>query len=118
MKVQLQGQRIRLRIQEAELEHLFDGGEVENRTRYPDGRVKVQRVSLSSRLAWQRTHDGWFITLPAAEVRAYSKRLPTREGLRFTFDADDGTELELLFDVDVRDSARTRLSGHSTKENP
>lgn len=116
MRVQMQGQTVRLRLQEAELEQLLEGGEVGNRTRLPDGSARVQRISLSSRLAWRCADDGWHATLPATDVRAYSRRLPSREGLRFVFEVGDGAQLELLFDVDVRDSTRKRLGGHPPKE--
>jgi hypothetical protein len=38
-----------------------------------------------------------------------SDRLPSREGLRFDLRASTTHSLEVLFDVDVRDSARRRF---------
>lgn len=101
MKVQQQGQALRLRIDEAELARLLAGEVVENATRWPDGRVQAQRVVLAAATAWQRGDDGWCVQLPAAEVRALASRLPSRDGLGFALHG-----LDLSFDVDVRDSAR------------
>lgn len=101
MKVQQQGQSLRLRIDETELARLLAGEVVENATRWPDGRVQAQRVVLAAATAWQRSDDGWCVQLMDAEVRALASRLPSRDGLSFALDG-----LDLSFDVDVRDSAR------------
>jgi hypothetical protein len=55
----------------------------------------------------------WHLSLPEAEVRALSQRLPSREGLQFSLSTPHGETLLILFDVDVRDSARKRL--HKSK---
>ncbi len=64
MKVQLQDQSVRLRLDEAELAR------------------------------------------PAVE--ALAGRLPCRDGLPFEIALEDGSQLQLQFDVDVRDSVRQR----------
>ncbi|MBE1159693.1 hypothetical protein [Dyella acidiphila] len=109
MRVQLEAQTLRLRIDEAELAQLLAGGHAENRTVLPDGRVEIQQVRLAAELGWQRDDAHWRIDLPDAEVRALSARLPSREGLQFALATAAGGTLQLLFDVDVRDSARKRL---------
>lgn len=109
MRVQLEGQSLRLRIDEAELARLLAGGITENRTRLPDGRVETQRLRLASRLGWKREDALWQIDLPEADVRALSERLPSREGLHFDMPGDDGVMLPVMFDVDVRDSTRKRM---------
>jgi hypothetical protein len=108
MRVQLERQTLRLRIDETELAQLLAGGVAENRTCLPDGRTEIQRVRLG-RLAWQRDDACWHIELPDDDVRALSARLPSREGLQFKLSTQDGNDLQILFDVDVRDSARKRL---------
>ncbi|GLQ96360.1 hypothetical protein [Dyella mobilis] len=115
MRVQLEGQTLRLRIDEAELAQLLAGGAAENRTRLPDGRTEIQQVRLGM-LGWQCEGDHWHIQLPDDEVRALSVRLPSRDGLQFSLPLPDGDELQLLFDVDVRDSARKRLHKSSEGE--
>jgi hypothetical protein len=109
MRVQLEGQTLRLRIDEAELSHMLGGGVAENHTRWPDGRHDIQQVRLAPQLGWQRDDTLWRIDLPDTDVRALSARLPSREGLHFDLPTPDGGTLQLLFDVDVRDSARKRL---------
>ena len=109
MRVQLEGQTLRLRIDEAELAHMLAGGAAENRTCLPDGHHEIQQVRLAGQLGWQRDDHHWRIELPDIEVRALAARLPSREGLHFDLPAPDGGTLQILFDVDVRDSARKRL---------
>ncbi|GLQ89311.1 hypothetical protein [Dyella flagellata] len=109
MRVQLEGQSLRLRIDEDELARLLDGGSADNRTSLPDGHVEIQQVSLSSRIDWRRESTVWHISLPEADVRALSERLPTRDGLQFSLSTPSGETLQIVFDVDVRDSARKRL---------
>jgi len=105
----MQGQHLRLRLQEDELRQLLDGGTVENRTALPDGQQATQQVHLAQALAWHGESRAWRIALPAVDVHGYAKRLPTREGLRYTLDTPHGGTLELQFDVDVRDSTRKRM---------
>lgn len=108
MRVQLQDQNLRLRLQEDELQRLLAGEAVENRSVLPHGRAAVQRVRLGAAAAWQNDDRVWALTLPEADVRAYAATLPAREGLCFDFEVPDGAPLQVRFDVDVRDSARTR----------
>jgi hypothetical protein len=116
MRVQLESQTLRLRIDEAELAQMLAGGMAENRTRLPDGRQETQQLRLAGQLGWQRDDAHWRIALPDADVRALSARLPSREGLHFGLATPEGGTLEILFDVDVRDSARKRLSKSSKGE--
>lgn len=116
MRVQLEGQSLRLRIDEAELAGLLAGGSVENRTASPDGHIHVQQIRLGSSITWQCEGAVWRIGLPEADVRALSERLPSRDGLQFALSTPDGGSLQILFDVDVRDSARKRLHKSSEGE--
>lgn len=105
MRVQLDGQTIRLRLQDTEFEALLGGGAVENRTTLPDGTLSLQRVRAGAE-AGLRTLDGqWQFVLPTQALRAYRERLPTRDGLHFTLGEGDAA-LDLRFDVDVRDHVR------------
>ena len=114
MRVQLEAQTLRLRIDEAELAQLLAGGDAGNRTVLPDGRTEIQQIRLAAKLGWQRDDAHWRIELPEADVRALSARLPSRDGLQFDLPTANGGSLQLLFDVDVRDSARKRL--HKSSE--
>ena len=114
MRVQQQEQSLRLRIDEAELARLLAGETAQNATRWPDGRIQRQRLMLAEKLDWQRDDDGWHVTLPESEVRALATRLPSRDGLSWEMPVSGGEALHILFDVDVRDSARKR---HPKKEH-
>lgn len=110
MKVQLQGQALRLRIDEAELARLLAGETLCNETHWPDGRAGTQRLALAAQHGWQREASGWRMELADAPVRDLAARLPSRDGLELELPAPDGAPpLQLRFDVDVRDSARRRL---------
>ncbi len=109
MRVQLEGQTFRLRIDEAELAQLLAGNTVENRTSLPYGRVEIQQLRLATRLDWQRDDATWHIDLPQTDVHALSARLPSREGLNFHLPTPGDAILQILFDVDVRDSTRRRM---------
>jgi hypothetical protein len=109
MRVQMEGQTLRLRIDEAELAQLLAGNSAENRTCLPDGRIEIQQLRLAARMDWQRDGATWRIDLPQAEVLALSARLPSREGLHFDLPTPNDATLQIAFDVDVRDSTRRRM---------
>ena len=112
MKVQLQGQALRLRIDEAELSRLLSGDTLCNTIRWPDGRTDEHRLVLAEHYGWLRDGIGWCVALEDAAVRELAERLPSRDGLEFKLAVSDGVALQVLFDVDVRDSARQRLPRH------
>lgn len=110
MKVQLQDQSLRLRIGEAELARLLAGETVENLTRFPAGLVSRQQVrlieaALPSLLA---EPGGWCFGLPREQLLGYVQRLPCRDGLMFQLPLADRDAIEIHFEVDVRDSMRSR----------
>jgi hypothetical protein len=113
MKLQIEGQNLRVRIGEEELAQLLAGDAVVARTAFASAFAIGCTVRLG---AGDTAHfggqpDDWQIELPAAAVREHAQRLPTREGLRFILAGPrEGEALELLFDVDVRDSVRQRRS--------
>lgn len=112
MKFQFNDQQLRVRTNESELEQLLNGEAITSQTRFAEAfeiRVDLQLVDAS--VAKVSGHaDHWCIDVPEAATRELAARLPTRQGLRFEL-ATTGVEmLELLFDVDVRDSTRRRRS--------
>lgn len=108
MKVQLQEQTIRFRINEDELTQLLTGAQLHNTTRLPNGDALQQTITLMSEA--NARFDGT-LALPRADVEAYCNRLPCRDGLEFSFPLDDGGVLQVAFEVDVRDSVRNRGIG-------
>ncbi|WP_414492251.1 hypothetical protein [Stenotrophomonas maltophilia] len=110
MKVQLQQQTMRLRVDEEELAHLLAGESVENVTRF--GGSGGWGVALSLHAGDQAVllDGGTFcrLVLPREATAALAGRLPCRDGLGFCIALDDDSMLQLQFDVDVRDSMRQR----------
>ncbi|WP_201315730.1 hypothetical protein [Dyella sp. EPa41] len=111
MKLQIEGQSLRVRIGEAELAQLLAGGTVESRTRFAQAFAMACALRLGddddARLSGRA--DAWLVELPGAAVREHAARLPTREGLTFNLATGHHDDtLQLLFDVDVRDSVRRR----------
>lgn len=115
MKVQLQEQSLRLRIDEAELSRLLDGSPVDNQTRWPDGRTERHQLALGDAPGWRRDDEGWRLTLDETEVRAFAQRLPSRDGLAMVLPVPGDEPLQVLFDVDVRDSVRHRRGDKERK---
>ncbi|HET8940647.1 MAG TPA: hypothetical protein VFN13_01495 [Rudaea sp.] len=110
MKIQLHTQKLRVRIDEDELQRLLSGDLIENVTLL--GPATSWRFAL--RLATQdypqlecRSMD-WALQLPQEAVHVFSSRLPCRDGLEFMLPGGNGHALAVIFDVDVRDSARVR----------
>ncbi|WP_109124972.1 hypothetical protein [Dyella sp. C11] len=110
MKLQIEGQSLRVRVNEDELAVLLGERPVVGRTRF------TLQMSLSCTLQavpsnaarFDGQPDAWTIDLPLDDVRAHAARLPTREGLSFQLESGEGAPLELRFDVDVRDSVKHR----------
>ena len=110
MKLQLQGQRMRLRLDEAELARLLAGEAIVNATDLSAGLRFSQSLRLHADLqpTLQATPNEWQVGLPEAAVRAYVQRLPCREALEFALACDGNAVLALHFEVDVRDSLQLR----------
>jgi hypothetical protein len=113
MKLQLEGQHLRVRIDEDELARLLCGKPLDTHTRFAGAFALAVSLSVepTDAASIAGRPDNWNITLPEAAVRELAGRLPTREGLRFLLlggGVDDA--LTVVFDVDVRDSVRRRRS--------
>ncbi|WP_267220490.1 hypothetical protein [Dyella silvae] len=113
MKLQIEGQHLRVRIGEDELAQLLAGEPVRASTQFAQAFAMTctLRLAAGSEARFAGQPGAWIIDMPEAAVREHTARLPTREGLTFILAGNDaGEALELLFDVDVRDSVRQRLS--------
>jgi hypothetical protein len=109
MKVQIQSQSLRLRIDESELARLLAGEVLENQTWLGAPGVLSQRLQLHDTAEAMLDGDASVLIfkLPRDEVQALPARLPCRDGLSFTLQTE-ALPLQLQFDVDVRDSVRQR----------
>lgn len=110
MKLQLQGQALRLRIDEAQLARLLGDGAIATITLFgPLPRFCLQvRLAEVSEPAISRDAEGWRLALPRSVVVAYVACLPCREALVFMLWPEASEPLRLDFEVDVRDSIHTR----------
>ena len=110
MKLQLQGQHIRLRIDEAELARLLAGDVVSNQTQLGSAHGFSQVLTLDAQaMPMLAMRDGdWHITLPHAAVAGYIEQLPCRHALVFELAMDVGPAVDIGFEVDVRDSLQSR----------
>lgn len=114
MKLQLQGQSVRLRIDEAELARLLAGEKVINRIVLGAAVEFRQALSLGTGAGASTTpaldvrDGGWNVRLPREAVEAYAGQLPCRHALEFELDMGTGEAVELNFEVDVRDSVKAR----------
>lgn len=111
VKLQIENQHLRLRIDESELATLLAGDRIETQTHFAQAFCVAFTLRLTPAAAASVAGqpDRWNIDVPRAAVCAHAERLPTREGLRFLLPTNgDGEPLTLLFDVDVRDSVRRR----------
>lgn len=110
MKLQIHGQNLRLRIDEAELERLLAGETILNSTVFAPGRVFSQSLALHAAPLAELEPDagGWALRLPRAAVDDYVPRLPCRDALAFDLPLPGDASLSLRFEVDVRDSLQAR----------
>ncbi|MEO8742016.1 MAG: hypothetical protein ABI365_02360 [Lysobacteraceae bacterium] len=110
MKLQVQNQELRFRIDEAELAVLLDGGEVTNTTVLGDGIAFRQslRLHIDVKPMFDAGADGWRLLLPEVAVLEHVRQLPSKQGLIFEFERESAATLTVRFDVDVRDSIQHR----------
>lgn len=110
MKLQIEGQHLRVRVGEEELAALLAGQPVLAQTRLAAALALSCQLRLvdGGQAHVGGTPEAWAIELPAAAVRAHAATLPSRDGLSFLLEHGQGEPLMLLFDVDVRDSTRRR----------
>lgn len=104
MKLQIQSNTLRLRIDERELSELLAGSTLElvlHANRKP---LLELQVALAAELQFDSESSHWRLQLSETELRAYIETLPRRDALSLAL-ADD---LSLDFEVDVRDSIRER----------
>ena len=110
MKLQIQAQSLRFRIDEKELAHLLADHGISEVTLLPNGERFVQSIKLvvaeTARL--EITPSLWCLMLPKAATEFYLERLPCRDAMSFVLGKVDEQTLTIHFEVDVRDSVRQR----------
>ncbi len=117
MKLQVQGQSLRFRLDEAEFSALLAAQAITNHTRVAGtGFSQTLQLGEVTQVLFDASVPGhWQLTLPRSAVAAYGEQLPCRDGLDFWLPGavDAGADgVAITFDVDVRDSVRTRGVGN------
>lgn len=116
MKLQIQEQTLRFRIDESELATLLSEEVLVNTLRLPNGESFVQSLSLvmTEMPSLETPALNWCLNLPKAMVETYMERLPCRDALSFTLVNADSLPLSVQFEVDVRDSVKKRGRNRKT----
>lgn len=110
MKLQIQGDSLRFRVDEAELAHLLAGEMLHNRTQIAADRHFSQTLGMhaGAKPLLQLLPETWQVLLPQDRLRDYVARLPCRDALVFELPMTDAVVLIVQFEVDVRDSLQVR----------
>ena len=112
MKIQINGQELRFRIDEDELAELLDSGRlIRTSDLSPSSRLdqRIILVDALDRAELSVEPDIWSLRLPRADLLDYVTRLPCRNALAYVLHGDAAdVPLRLGIEVDVRDSVRRR----------
>ncbi len=109
MKIQLQQQSVRLRLDERELAQLLSGETLHTTTQFGGIGHWSMALHLHEEVHAGIAAEGEAVSigLPRIPVLALAERLPCRDGLAWDV-VSQGVAMQLKFDVDVRDSVRER----------
>ncbi|URX64414.1 hypothetical protein KR767_10365 [Luteibacter anthropi] len=110
MRVQLEDDTIRVRIDEDELAELLDDVALLGSTAF--GKAFTMRYAIDATGRDTCVLDGtaheWTLEIPRVQLLALKERLPSKDGLVFDIPGLDTVATKVLFDVDVKDSLRRR----------
>lgn len=106
MKLQVQGQSVRIRLSEDELAALLSEGQYSDVTSLGSLGGWQRSVMLVPSLAGGLAIEGrtWSLHVPRAAFEAFAGQRPRRDG--FVLPGGDCAGLEITIEVDVRDSRR------------
>lgn len=110
MRVQLEDDTVRVRIDEDELGELLDDIALLGSTAF--GTAFTMRYSIDATDGPACTLSGnaheWRMGVPRRALRDLQSRLPSKDGLVFDIPGYDTVATTVRFDVDVKDSLRRR----------
>jgi hypothetical protein len=110
MKLQIDDQRLRLRLSEEQLDELTRERRLEATLQGPGASRSTRTLMLEEGLMTPVCKGDLMqlqIVLPLTEFLAFARERPRRDGFAFTSD-----RLELSVEVDVRDSRRRQVLEH------
>ncbi|GAB1596387.1 hypothetical protein [Lysobacter claricitrinus] len=106
MKVQFDGDEVRVRLTRAEFDSLRDGARLRVRLDWPRGAWSLA-VAVADAFALNGEGGDVDVVLPRADLDDLASRLPARDGLHYMVDRPDGA-LALRIEVDLHDGRARR----------
>ena len=110
MKYQIDARRLRLRIDEAELDRLLREGMVEDTTVFAPALRHTRRLWLAEVAVPElRFEDATLsVVLPRVQFEVFAAERPRRDGIDFEWPVAGAEPLRVGVEIDVRDSHRRR----------
>jgi hypothetical protein len=110
MRVQLENDTIRVRIDEDELAELLDNVALMGSTAF--GRAFTMRYAIDATNGPACVLDGnaheWRLEVPLAHLAELKARLPAKDGLVYDIPGNDTVATTVVLDVDIKDSLKRR----------
>ena len=108
MNVRFSQRTIRCRATSVELEQLLTGRAISLDLSLPRDRRFRVNVRPSALETWQLESDptGIWVSIPRAQLEAFAKTLPNKEGIERGFETAQGS-VTVSFEVDLRDSGES-----------
>ena len=105
MNVRFSAAAIRCRATSAELDQLLTGRAISLDLNLPRDRRFRINLRPSALETWQLDSDptGIWVSIPRAQLEAFAKTLPSKEGIEHGFETAQGS-VTVSFEVDLRDS--------------
>jgi hypothetical protein len=113
MNLRLSDSGIRIRTTMAEFETLLSGRSISLELALPRDHLYRANVRPSALNVWELATDptGLWLTIPAAELQAFSESLPSRKGLEHSFELANGGSVVVTVEVDVKERKRLAVGG-------
>jgi hypothetical protein len=108
MTVRFSASAIRCRATSVELQQLLTGRAISRDLNLPRDRSFRVNVRPSVLETWQLESDptGIWVSIPRAQIEAFGKTLPSKEGIEHGFETAHGS-VTVSFEVDLRDSGES-----------
>ncbi len=112
MKIQTQGQHLRVRIDAVDLAWLLERGELTDPTRFGPDALQQRHIVLVDKQAPRLDYaaGSWHLFVPRESIERFAASLPRRDALQMQFWPDTDATLTVAFEVDVRDSRKRKAA--------
>ena len=107
MNIRFASGSVRFRVDREEFATLAAGRAVTMRVKLPGQHAFNASITPDRFGSWRLDNDptGFWLAVPAGDLKALAEVLPTAEGLAHRFELDGGSSVEVVFEVDVREQA-------------